>query len=53
MTAQLNIGNLLDTTYYREGIGTAFASPLAPGLSEGFRRYGAPRTFRGSLRVEF
>lgn len=53
VTAQLNIGNLLDTTYYREGIGTAFASPLAPGLSEGFRRYGAPRTFRGSLKVEF
>lgn len=53
VTAQLNISNLLDTTYYTEAMLGFFSSAFDPGLSAGFRRYGAPRTFRGSLRVEF
>ncbi|WP_036291096.1 TonB-dependent siderophore receptor [Methylosinus sp. PW1] len=41
LTFQLNVNNLLDTTYYEGGGGRMGAVP------------GAPRTFLGSLRAEF
>ncbi|HEY8066277.1 MAG TPA: TonB-dependent receptor [Methylosinus sp.] len=42
LTAQLNVENLLDTRYYPEGTRSAVQVDV-----------GAPRTFRGSLRMEF
>lgn len=41
LTAQLNLDNLLDKTYF---VGTNTANTITPG---------APRTFLGSIRVEF
>jgi iron complex outermembrane recepter protein len=49
LTAQVNVSNLLDTTYYAE---TAL-DPTASGMGLGYRLYGAPRTILGSLRAEF
>ncbi len=40
LTAQINVDNLLDETYF-------------PGASFGQIHFGAPRTFLGSIRVEF
>jgi iron complex outermembrane receptor protein len=51
LTAQLNITNLLDHTYYSSG--TAAYSPPGPGWDLKYRTFGAPRTFKGSLRAEF
>ncbi len=52
LTAQLNVTNLLDATYYTAGY--VFASPAAtPGYVGGSRTYGAPRAFLGSLKAEF
>ena len=50
MTAQLNITNLFDRTYY----GSVYnANALAPGLQGGaYRSYGAPFAVMGSLRAE-
>lgn len=42
LTAQLNVENLLDTRYYPEGTRSAVQVDV-----------GAPRTFRGSIRMEF
>jgi iron complex outermembrane recepter protein len=42
LTAQLNVENLLDTRYYPEGSRSAVQIDV-----------GAPRTFRGTLRLEF
>jgi iron complex outermembrane receptor protein len=51
MTAQLNITNLLDRTYYTAA--TVFL-PFQLGLQGfSFRSYGAPFAAMGSLRVEF
>ena len=51
MTAQLNVTNLLDRTYYT-GVAVDFASP-APGAVGGvYRSYGAPFAVVGSLRAE-
>jgi iron complex outermembrane receptor protein len=44
ITAQINVTNLLDTTYYGE---SANYFPPAAGYSFGFRPYGAPRTIMG------
>ncbi|CAN2535587.1 Metal-pseudopaline+receptor+CntO [Methylocapsa aurea] len=49
LTAQVNVSNLLDTTYYAETALDATAS----GMGLGYRLYGAPRTILGSLRAEF
>ena len=50
MTAQLNVTNLFDRTYY----GNTYNSYLlAPGLQAGaYRTYGAPFAVMGSLRAE-
>lgn len=52
LTAQINISNLLDHTYFTAG-GTGFATPTGSGWDGEFRSVGAPRTFKGSLRAEF
>jgi iron complex outermembrane recepter protein len=53
VTAQLNITNLFDATYYTsEYNGLAFAGPgFGQGLS--YRAYGAPFAAVGSLRAQF
>jgi iron complex outermembrane receptor protein len=50
MTAQVNITNLFDTTYYTEGVNRVFPSSK---FSFGNRLYGAPFTVMNSLRAEF
>ena len=50
MTAQVNVTNLLDRTYYTGITGDNF---LAPGVVGGFyRSYGAPFAVMGSIRAE-
>jgi iron complex outermembrane recepter protein len=49
LTAQLNITNLFDTTYYT---GTWNFTPI-PGIGYARRTYGAPFAALGSLRAEF
>ena len=51
MTAQLNVNNVLDRTYYTAATN---AAPVVPGLTGGasFRSYGAPFSVLGSLRAE-
>ncbi|HXW70661.1 MAG TPA: TonB-dependent receptor [Methylocella sp.] len=53
VTAQLNITNLLDTTYYTNA--TIGVANVVPGISSGptYRQYGAPFAAVGSLRAEF
>ncbi|WP_018266365.1 TonB-dependent siderophore receptor [Methylosinus sp. LW4] len=49
-TAQINVTNLFDRTYYTD----ATAAPATAGISVGsFRAYGAPFAVSGQLRVEF
>ena len=51
VTTQLNINNLLDKYYYT---GASVApSSVIPGSQQAFVGFGAPRTFMGSIRVEF
>ncbi len=51
VTAQLNVNNLLDKYYYN----SAFfgAPPIAQGYDGAYVNFGAPRTFMGSIRVEY
>jgi iron complex outermembrane receptor protein len=53
VTAQLNITNLLDTTYYTNA--TIGVANVVPGFSSGptYRLYGAPFAAVGSLRTQF
>ena len=55
MTAQVNIINLLNHTYYTDaGMGTYGVAPLpASGLQAGFRTIGAPLAVMGSLSAQF
>ncbi|HXW71112.1 MAG TPA: TonB-dependent siderophore receptor [Methylocella sp.] len=58
VTAQLNINNLLDTTYYTAayygGPPVPYGSTAATsGLQYGVRQYGAPFAAVGSLRVQY
>jgi len=50
LTAQLNITNLLDTTFYPNEI---TSGPLTPGFSGVYRAYGPPFAAVGSLRAQF
>ncbi|MGO9237058.1 MAG: TonB-dependent siderophore receptor [Methylocella sp.] len=52
LTAQLNITNLFDTTYYPSAFNDA---PVAPGFAGAstLRSYGAPFAAVGSLRAQF
>ncbi|CAN2534197.1 Metal-pseudopaline+receptor+CntO [Methylocapsa aurea] len=50
-TAQVNIANLLDQSYYN-GAGV-MAKPTSGFSIAGYRDYGAPFSVRGSLRFEF
>ena len=52
ITAQLNITNVFDRTYY---VSASTASPPGPGIAGSFtqRSYGAPLAAMGSMRVEF
>lgn len=50
LTAQLNVTNLLDTTYYTSGFDFA---PPAPGALWNYRSYGEPRRFLGSISASF
>jgi iron complex outermembrane recepter protein len=52
LTAQLNVTNLLDATYYTNAA-VLTSPPTPPGLLAGYRIYGAPQTFLGSIRAEF
>jgi iron complex outermembrane receptor protein len=49
-TAQLNVDNLLDRTYYTTRVTPSSASF---GWSYAAQAYGAPRSFKGSIKVEF
>ncbi len=49
MTAQVNVTNLLDTTYYTDAI---YFSPFTPGLTAGAHTYGAPFSIIGSLSAQ-
>jgi iron complex outermembrane recepter protein len=49
-TAQVNVTNLLDKTYYTDA---SAAKPTVPWSLGAFRSYGAPLTVNGALRVEF
>jgi len=51
VTAQLNVNNLLDKYYYTNAV--FFAPPSATGYDGGYVSFGAPRSFIGSVRVEF
>jgi iron complex outermembrane receptor protein len=51
MTAQVNVTNLLDHTYYTDAF--PFVAPNTPGLSEAYRPYGPPLTILGSLKAEW
>jgi len=50
LTAQFNVTNLLDHTYYQGGATTG--API-PGWSGDFRSFGSPRVFKGSIKAEF
>ncbi len=50
VTAQVNITNLFDTTYYTDAFVRAAPSPA---FSQGARLYGAPFTVMGSLSAQF
>ncbi|WP_091686286.1 TonB-dependent receptor domain-containing protein [Methylocapsa palsarum] len=52
LTAQVNVTNLLDATYYGETSVSSGSIPL-PGYSSGLRPYGAPRAIMGSLSAQF
>jgi iron complex outermembrane receptor protein len=49
MTAQVNVTNLLDHTFYTDA---AYFAPYAPGVQAGERVYGAPFSIVGSLRAQ-
>ncbi|MGO9112172.1 MAG: TonB-dependent siderophore receptor [Thermoguttaceae bacterium] len=51
MTAQVNVTNLLDTTYYTAA--EVYQPYGTPGLTTGARTYGAPLTVLGSLSARF
>jgi iron complex outermembrane receptor protein len=50
ITAQVNVTNLLDATFYTGAINYA---PVSPGFALGVRTYGAPRAIMGSLSAQF
>ncbi len=51
MTAQVNVNNLLDHTYYTDA--ATIVLPNTPGLAFGLRSYGAPFSVLGSLKAEW
>ncbi len=55
MTAQVNVTNLLNHTYYTDAAMGAYGIPPLPasGLQAGYRTYGAPLTIMGSLSAQF
>ena len=53
VSAQLNVNNLLDHEYYSQAQSYASSLNTSAGYNAGFVAYGAPRTFMGSIRVEF
>jgi iron complex outermembrane receptor protein len=53
ISAQLNVNNLLDHEYFTQAQSYASSLNTSAGYNSGFVAYGAPRTFMGSIRVEF
>ncbi|NOU22925.1 MAG: TonB-dependent receptor [Methyloglobulus sp.] len=53
ITAQLNIDNLLDKTYYSGGANYSSYYGSPSGYSWNYRGFGTPRTFMGSINVEY
>ena len=49
MTAQVNVTNLLDTTYYTDAV---YFMPFTPGVTAGAHTYGAPFSIIGSLKAQ-
>jgi iron complex outermembrane receptor protein len=52
LTAQLNVTNLLNATYFTSEFVPGTPAPV-PGYTIGYRVYGAPQAFLGSLKAEF
>ncbi len=50
MTAQINVTNLLNHTYYTDA---GYLAPLESGLQGGYRTIGAPLAVMGSLSAQF
>ncbi|NOU23798.1 MAG: TonB-dependent receptor [Methyloglobulus sp.] len=50
ITAQLNVNNLLDKHYFT-GIQTSGAN--SPGFQTGYADFGQPRTFMGSINIQY
>ncbi|WP_347988622.1 TonB-dependent receptor [Methylomonas sp. AM2-LC] len=53
VSVQFNINNLLDKLYYTSAATYSSTDSTSVGYNSGIAAYGVPRTFMGSIRVEF
>ena len=53
VSAQLNVNNLLDHEYFTQAQSYASSLNTSAGYNSGFVAYGAPRTFMGSIGIQY